>query len=137
MRLWHKDLIKILPNKQLFGQWRECCLIARNINLYGKPMHILVNKVVDYPVEHFYRYAQEVASEIQRRGHKADIDCFYSFFTTDDVRSVSMPTHDEMFAGWHNQRYMEQCYYNLQEKYDCGGITDDEWSLIERFKEKK
>jgi uncharacterized protein (TIGR02328 family) len=31
MRLWHKDLISVLPRQQLLGQWRECCLIARNI----------------------------------------------------------------------------------------------------------
>jgi uncharacterized protein (TIGR02328 family) len=35
MRLWHKDLIPILPDKQLLGQWRECCLIAKNIKEKG------------------------------------------------------------------------------------------------------
>lgn len=25
MRLWHKDLIPVLPRKQLLGQWLECC----------------------------------------------------------------------------------------------------------------
>ena len=31
MRLWYKYLIGVLPQKQLLGQWRECCLIAKNI----------------------------------------------------------------------------------------------------------
>lgn len=31
MRLWHKDLITVLPSMQLKGQWRECCLIAKAI----------------------------------------------------------------------------------------------------------
>lgn len=26
---------------------------------------------------------------------------------------------------------LKQCYYNLQEKYDCGGITQVEWQKIE------
>ena len=48
MRLWHKDLIAFLPRKQLLGQWRECCAIARNIAVNGTPNHVLVNKVLDY-----------------------------------------------------------------------------------------
>ena len=31
MRLWHKDLIKYLPTKQLRGQWRECFLVAKEL----------------------------------------------------------------------------------------------------------
>ena len=49
MRLWHKDLIDVLPNGQLLGQWRECCAIARNIKAKGTPNHLLVNKIMDYP----------------------------------------------------------------------------------------
>ena len=28
------------------------------------------------------------------------------------------------------QRYLKQCLYNLEEKYDCGGINKEEWKLI-------
>ena len=49
MRLWHKDLIGVLPQKQLVSQWRECCAIVRNIAVNGSPNHIPVNKVMDYP----------------------------------------------------------------------------------------
>lgn len=31
----------------------------------------------------------------------------------------------------HNERYLKQCLYNLQEKYDCGGISEDEWKIIQ------
>ena len=50
MRLWHKDLIPVLPRQQLLSQWRECCCIARNIVENGTPNHILVNKILDYPI---------------------------------------------------------------------------------------
>lgn len=40
--------------------------------------------------------------------------------------------YDKLYSGWHNQRYLQQCYYNLEEKYDRGGINDDEWSTILR-----
>ena len=49
MRCWHKDLISVLPKQQLLGQWRECCLIAKNIAEQGTPNHILVNRIFNYP----------------------------------------------------------------------------------------
>ena len=36
-----------------------------------------------------------------------------------------------LFENWHNERYLKQCLMNLQEKYDCGGISEDEWKVIE------
>jgi hypothetical protein len=29
-----------------------------------------------------------------------------------------------------NDRYLKQNLYNLQEKYDCGGISQDDWDAI-------
>ena len=52
MRLWHKDLIAVLPNNQLRGQWRECCLIAKGLH-DNNLNHILVNKVKRYPFQNF------------------------------------------------------------------------------------
>lgn len=39
-------------------------------------------------------------------------------------------TLEELFKDWHNDRYLKQCLLNLQEKYDCGGITQEEWDKI-------
>ena len=36
----------------------------------------------------------------------------------------------KIFIGWHNTRYMKQCVYNLQEKYDCGGIDEEDWERL-------
>ena len=41
MRLWHKDLVTVLPRMQLLGQWRECCLIAKSIK--GKGVSFMEN----------------------------------------------------------------------------------------------
>ena len=48
MRLWHKDLIPVLPRQQLLSQWREVCGIARDINAEGTHNHLLVNRVSNY-----------------------------------------------------------------------------------------
>lgn len=37
----------------------------------------------------------------------------------------------KIFKYWHNERYLKQCLFNLQEKYDCGGIPENEWKMIE------
>lgn len=134
MRLWHKDLIPVLPRQQLLSQWRECCCIARNIAVNGTPNHLLVNKVLEYPADHFYWYSQKVYIEMQARGYKCD----WSKFTQwDRVKVHIIPSEFELFKDWHNDRYLKQCYYNLQEKYDCGGITDEEWNKIEEFMMQK
>lgn len=126
MRLWHKDLITVLPRMQLCGQWRECCAIAKSIAEKGTPGHILVNKIMDYPDSHFIYYAKIVSSEMQRRGYT----CNMNKFTKHVQAKVLFPSNDELFDGWHNERYLRQCLYNLQEKHDCGAIPDDEWQRI-------
>ena len=131
MRLWHKDLIKVLPTQQLVAQWRECCCIARNIKIYGTPNHILVNRLMDYPMEHFWNYADLVREEMIKRGFECNFNRFWkwvvpvrSFLLIDDIPL------DDLFYDWHDDRYFWQCYYNLEEKYDCGGIPEKEWNRL-------
>ena len=45
MRIWHKDLLDVLPKQQLLGQDRECCLIESEIIKNGFVEHILVDFV--------------------------------------------------------------------------------------------
>lgn len=130
MRLWHKDLIKGLPKQQLLGQWRECCLIAKLIHDNGTPNHILVNKIMDYPINHLYVYGIKVYNEMIRRGYNPDFSKFDQYF---DQSKVNYRISDlYLFREWHNTRYLFQCYSNLEEKYDCGGITEEEWNEVKR-----
>jgi len=129
MRLWHKDLISVLPKNQLLGQWRECCLIAKNIAEKGTPNHILVNKIIDYPIDHFIYYSEMIATEMFKRKYKVKWENFEKYsLCTDDGRVKC--DFDKLFADWHTTRYLMQCLSNLQEKYDCGGISDEEYQLI-------
>lgn len=38
--------------------------------------------------------------------------------------------HSFLYNNWHTGRYFLQCYFNLQEIYDCGGMTEEEWKCI-------
>lgn len=134
MRLWHKDLIRVLPRQQLISQWRECIAVARNIELYGLPRHGLVNKVMDYPISHLYFYTDMVVLELLDLGYKVSPVALKKF--EDSMRNIDYNYDDvveesELFKNWHNKDYLIQCYYNLQEKYDCGLINQYDWRRIE------
>ena len=67
MRLWAKQIIPLLPREQLIGQYRELCAIAANLANEGTPNHLLVNKILDYSIEHLYTYAILVRKEMTLR----------------------------------------------------------------------
>ena len=129
MRLWHKDLIPALPREQLVAQWRECSAIAGAILKNGIPNHILVNKVLDYPMSHFVEYAIKVRQEMTQRGYRT-MDSVMKKIALVNEGGLTFPADSALYDDWHNERYFLQCYYNLQEKYDCGGITPTDWEKI-------
>ena len=136
MRLWHRDLIPFLPRKQLLAQWRECSCICRNIAEKGTPNHLLVNKILNYPFEHFLEYSRLVIYCLQENHYKISelsrrrfIENFNKFSNYKDYTKDTFGNW--IFKDWHNERYLKQCLYNLQEKYDCGGIPEKEWKIIE------
>ena len=130
MRLWHKDIISVLPRQQLLGQWRECCCIASNISKNGSPNHVLVNKILDFDIEHFYDYSERIINEMKSRDYKVSPDKFWKHF---NFPKNFKCFKENLFNTWHNERYLKQCLYNLQEKYDCGAISESEWNLLKPF----
>lgn len=140
MRIWHKDLIRVLPKQQLISQWCECIAIARKIQLYGSTRHGLVEKVMDYPLSHLYQYTDLVIDELFYRGYKVSPVALKKF--EDTMGRIAYKHYDDdvdyndIFKGWHDARYLAQCYYNLQEKADCKLIDDHEWHLIEMHVEE-
>ena len=130
MRLWHKDMLRYLPQKQLLSQWRECCCIAKSIKEKGTPNHLLVNKIMNYPEDEFNTYADAVVAEMKRRGYQVDIWKFYVYRY--DINTILLGS---IFRGWHDKIYYRQCMANLMEKWQCGGLTTDEWiCLLDGYK---
>ena len=133
MRLWHKDLVFALPREQLLGQWRECCLIAKNIAEKGSPNHILVNPIMNYDLVHFVSYCKWVATCMERRGWKADLGKIKKYLRKRRYWcNESLVELSDLFPGWHTRKYLTQCLANLEEKHDRGGISDDEWNVLMR-----
>ena len=67
------------------------------------------------------------------RGYRCDFQKFFERFREACQGEVRTDfDRSEVFKGWHNDRYFIQCVHNLEEKYDCGGITEEEWGRIEK-----
>lgn len=130
MRLWHKNLIKVLPREQLVAQWREVSAIAGAIIKNGTPNHLLVNKVLNYDFDHFITYSKLIKDEMTARGYRTTSTVWDKIVNLEPSWK-EIPIH-ELFPNWHTGRYLKQCYYNLEEKYDCGGISPEDWAKIEK-----
>lgn len=135
MRLWHYSLIPILPRQQLVAQWRECCAIARNWAKNGTPNHILVNKVMNYHSDHFRQYVEILLQEFDNRGYRTTStarDNFYSNLKIIEANQAKqdLKEYDRLFDDWHNDIYLRECLYNLEEKAMCGGLSKEEWRII-------
>lgn len=128
MRLWSYQLLPCLPNKMLVSQWRECVAIMRQWKK-GSLKHRLVSYVMNYDKDYFLSYVFKVVSELVNRGINFNGKIY------NEIRDFCWQgqSYDELiYYPEHNERYLKQCYYNLQEKYDRGIIRDEEWEKIEK-----
>lgn len=130
MRMWHKDMISVLPREQLVAQWRELSAIASNIKTKGSPNHILVNNVMKYPMNHFITYAAAVRTEMSIRGYRTMDSVWQKICSVCDGDFNMLPL-DEIYQDWMNGDYMTICYYNLKEKWLCSGINNKDWQKIQ------
>lgn len=129
MRMWHVQLIPVLPREQLVAQWRELSAIAGNIKTKGTPNHILVNEVMNYPMNHFITYAAAVRAEMTSRGYRTMDSVWKKICSVCDGDYNILPL-DEVYPEWMDDEYFIICYYNLKEKWMCGGIKDEDWVKI-------
>ena len=128
MRLWHTDLIPVLPKEQLVAQWRELSAIAGAIQKNGTPNHILVNFVLDYDYNHFISYAAEVRNEMTRRGYRT-MSAVWTKITNLKPNWTGLP-HSAIYKEKMTNTYLDICYYNLLEKHLCGGISNKDFEKI-------
>jgi hypothetical protein len=52
------------------------------------------------------------------------------------MNGVPLKNGEQIFPEWHNDIYLRECLYNLEEKAMCHGIPADEWQVIyDKFKD--
>lgn len=126
MRLWHYKLIPYLPDSQVRAQWRELNTIYRK-----QPRHILINYIYDYDKVFLRDYSTLVIQEMFKRGFRInDFGNYANYFKTTGWCINSGRTYDE-----HDNDYLRQCFYNLQEKYYRGqkDFTHDCYDRLLQF----
>ena len=133
MRLWHYKLLPVLPDKFIIAEWRECIAIKRQWDK-GTLKHRLVSYVMNYNRAYFLSYVLEVVKEMEKRKIKynqkylEEIKAFCGLETDLENKTFNYLTYQE-----HNERYLRQCYYNLQEKFDRDIINLADYNLINKM----
>lgn len=112
MRLWNYKLIPFLPDLQLVAQKREVDLIWKDIKQGKKTNHILINYIWEYEdfVDRIKSYYLLLEKEFYKRNFKFRNNCF--------ELGRAYIIYDNPFPKHHTFRYLEQNYFNLQEKFD-------------------
>ena len=95
---------------------------------------ILVNFVIEYPVDHLINYSLLIREEMTKRGYRTmqsvedkivSLNPEYKKMKTEDIYPKKM-----------NDTYLKICLYNLYEKYLCGGISQEEFDEIQKVANK-
>lgn len=142
MRIWHYKIIPALPTTQLVAQWRELNSIYEK-----QDKHILINYIYEYDKIALYNYSLKVIREFKRRGFKIkSFEKFYEYFkdiipkhqeplmilfknekeyfNTLSYEEFDMLIRDDeslgVFGKHHDRQYLEECFFNLREKYRRG-----------------
>lgn len=128
IRLWHYKLLPFLPNKMLVSEWRECIAIKRQWEK-GTLKHRLVSYVMYNDADLFKEYITMICREMNKRNIKYQMryyDEVWEFCINNESGDIKKFLYPE-----HNERYLKQCLYNLQEKADRGIVTKEEWQKME------
>ena len=116
MRLWHEQIIHLLPKNQLLGQHRECCALR------GKgwnKKHKTVDYVFTYSPYNLFIYHSKIMDEMEKRGYRVSRewrDKNYrgqkaESYSNVEETSISTPIYKE-----HNNEYLLECIENLAGK---------------------
>ena len=136
MRIWSKELIEVLPKKQLMAMRYE---LGDMIKQYPNIKHGLVKFANNYDIGYLGYYFCYVCDELDNRGVNKSIG--YEADILDIVRDKTIDYKKDSYA-WSglqfkedNEEYLKICLMNLYEKHIRGIITKEEWQKIEeKFK---
>ena len=116
MRLWHEQLIPLLPKNQLLGQHRECCALRGN---GWMKKHRTVDYVFLYSPYNLFTYHSLVMDEMEKRGYKVSIewrDKNYRGKTAEKYYDLEEKVIESPIYKEHNAEYLIECIENLQRK---------------------
>jgi len=117
MRLWHQDMIEVLPRQQLLGQHRECAALRGN---GWAKSHETVNYIFDHNPVYLYYYHYLIIKEMVARGYTPDIkwlDPKYRGKNCNPHIHEIHPCVPDIIYKEHNDKYLLECLSNLHDKF--------------------
>ena len=116
MRLWHEQIIHLLPKNQLLGQHRECCALRGN---GWNKKHKTVDYVFTYSPYNLFIYHSKIMDEMEKRGYRVSREWRDKNYRGQKAESysnleetnISTPIYKE-----HNSDYLLECIENLAGK---------------------
>ena len=116
MRLWHEQIIHLLPKNQLLGQHRECCALRGN---GWNKKHKTVDYVFTYSPYNLFIYHSKIMDEMEKRGYRVSREWRDKNYRGQKAESysnleetnISSPIYKE-----HNDKYLQECIENLAGK---------------------
>ena len=116
MRLWHEQIIHLLPKNQLLGQHRECCALRGN---GWNKKHKTVDYVFTYSPYNLFIYHSKIMDEMEKRGYRVSTEWRDKNYRGQKAKSysnleetkISSPIYKE-----HNEEYLSECIENLAGK---------------------
>lgn len=137
MRMMHKDFISVLPYRQLDAQWNTCCKIVKKFYKKGDVDNAIVKRFKNYNIGHLLLYATLVFDELSKHRNNLNFNKFFKWYSKLNLSREEIPSYENLFQDWHNERYAKQTYYILQEKFDNDLLSKEEWIPIEeKFKNR-
>lgn len=133
MRLWSYQLIPALPNAQLKAMRYE---IGDMVKQYPNIKNGLVKYANKYDIKYLYSYFQDVLDEFDKRkiNHNKNYDNNIEKIVKE--KSHFQFSYLNLYYEEHNDRYLRQNLYNLEEKAIRGIISKEEWQRIyNKFKD--
>ena len=125
MRLWHQDLIPLLPSvkdykgcsNQLGGQHTEIRMILGSISKHGRVNHSTVNYVNNYSIHNLYAYGLMVCDEMVKRGFNVSPDIISEYSTPEAYSIYNKAKREKRYIyPEHNKDYLNECIDNLLSK---------------------
>ena len=118
MRLWHEELISLLPRQQLLGQHRECAALRGKG--WGKS-HSVINYIFKYDLNRLYAYHLLIMTEMIKRGYKVTKQWYNPNYRGkiigyDYSYKYVIKTYTNNIYPEHNNDYLVECLENLKKK---------------------
>lgn len=140
MRLWHVELLEVLPEKHLRQQLRDCVTLVENWD--NEKSRLKNNLEVNYIFEED-KVKFNVYSEKVLKAHEAR-DILVTAKVSDrlkiDEKEVEKYKKEFPKSNYkqHNKRYMKQCFYKLEEECDYGLLeSEDFYPVVTLYAQKK